>query len=439
MAATVSTAFVATPNPVNPAATQALFPNWLLNPISSEYAASYGHDQTIHLQRAINDQIVQNFPAQYNVFRIIFSKPVIYKPLDEWTWTEQNWPRPALVSTGIVAGGATQAIVVQAGQTSHVVANDLIHYPDDTVGIVTSVVPGTSTVNVAAPTGGTLTALVANDVLIPGAPVISDGMNVDIHFDRMVTTQFTNYIMMGKRNRRWTTMTAKKYQNSGTTNYFDLDLKQTQDLAYQDVFQQFFNGQKGEVSITVPAGTGLTGGTYRAKLAWGVYPFMQANGAQHATTTPATIEADFRTLAFNTNYKNVNVPRFILGTDKALSALAHVLKNPIRYNPSDMVYNMNLDMYQIGTMKFVPMVCPLFESRSNLFPRAWENRLLVLDLETIDPVCMTGYEMFMHTNTSTQFQGNGGPNDWIDYRIQYMVSMQMTNVDSSFYMDVVGI
>ena len=72
-----STAYVATPNQVNPAATQALFPNWLANPIGSEYASNYSYDQTIHLKRAVNDTIVQNFPAQYNIFRIIFSKPVI--------------------------------------------------------------------------------------------------------------------------------------------------------------------------------------------------------------------------------------------------------------------------------------------------------------------------------------------------------------------------
>lgn len=436
---TPSTAYVATPNPVNPAATQALFPNWLANPIGSEYAANYSHDQTIHLKRAVNDTIVQNFPAQYNIFRIIFSKPVIYKPLDEWTWTEQNWPRAALVSTGIVGAGATQAVVVQAGQVSHVVAGDLLFYPDDTTGIVTSVVPATSTINVAAPTGSSLSALAANDVLVAGPPVIADGMNTALHFDRIVTTQFTNYIMMGQRNNRWTTMTAKKYKNSGQTDLFEKDLKMKQDLAYQDVFQQFFNGQKGEVSIPVPAGTGLTGGTYRAKLSWGIFPFMQANGAQHTTTTLSTIEADFRTLAFNTNYKNVNVPRFILGTDKALSALDMVLKNPMRYRPDDEIYKMNLKEYEVGTMRFVKMVCPLFENRANLFPRVWENRILVLDIDTIDPVCMEGYQMFEQGNTSAQYKGNGGPNDWIDYWIQYMVSMQMTNVDSSFYMDIIGI
>ncbi len=431
--------YTATPNPVNPAATQALFPNWLANPIGSDYAANYSYDQTVHLKRSVNATIVQNFPAQYNIFRIIFSKPVIYKPLDEWTWTEQNWPRAAITSTGIVAGGATQAIVVQAGQTAHVVPNDLVYYPDDTTGIVTSVDAATSTINVAAPTGGTLTALVANDMVIAGPPVIADGQNFGSHYDRAVTVQYSNYIMMGERRNRWTTMTALKYKNAGNTDYFEKDMKLKQDLAYQDVFQQFFNGQKGEVSVTAPAGTGLTGGTYKAKLSWGVFPFMQANGAQHTTTTLSTIEADFRTLAFNTNYKNVNVPRFILGTDKALAALDQVLKNPIRYNPSDEIYNMGLKEYELGTMRFVKMVCPLFETRANLFPKSWENRLLILDLDTIDPVCMEGYQMFEHGNTSTQYIGNGGPNDYIDYWIRYMVSMQMTNVDSSFYIDILGI
>lgn len=431
--------FISTPNTANPAATQANYPLWNANAPASEYAGLYGGDETIHLQREIFSQIVENFPAQYNIFRIIFSKPIIYKNSDEFTWTEENWPRPILtIATGSGAG-ATQTLVLTPGGANSVVVNDSVWYPDDTQGYITSVNTSTNTIIVSALTGGTLPLIAANETLTPGFPIIADGMNSFVHFDRIVTTQHTNYIAIGQRNRRWTDMTMLKYQNAGTTDYIAKDAKLTMMNAQLDVFQMFFNGTKGNASITTPHDAALTAGTFNAKTSWGIFPFMKSSGSQHASATTATVEATFRQLAFNTNYKNVDVPRFILGTDKALNSLAHASKNPIRYQPENMKYNMNLTEYSIGTMKFVPMVSPLFESKAGLFPKSWENRLLVLDIDTIDPVCMKGLQPFSYGSTASQTKGNGGYNTYTDFFASYAISMQMTNTDSSFYVDLLGI
>lgn len=431
--------YTGTPNTSNPAATQGNYPLWNANAPGSEYAGLYGGDETIHLRREIFNQIIENFPAQFNIFRIIFSKPVKYYNSDEFTWTEENWPRPILtVATGHAAG-AVQQIVLTPGGANSVVINDSVWYPDDTQGYVTSVTPSTNTIEVTALQGSTLPLCSANETLIPGFPIIADGMNTFVHFDRIVTTQHTNYVSIGQRNRRWTDMTMLKYQNAGTTDYIEKDAKLTMMNAQLDVFQMFFNGTKGNAQITTPAGAGLTAGTFNGKTAWGVFPFMKSSGSQHADATTATIEATFRQLAFNTNYKNVDVPRFILGSDKALNALAHVLKNPIRYQPENMKYNMNLDEYKIGTMKFVPMVCPLFEKRAGLFPSSWENRLLVLDIDTINPVSMKGLQPFSYGSTASQQKGNGGYNAYIDFFTSYAVSMEMSNTDGSFYVNLLSI
>lgn len=438
--ANTQTAYTGTPNPSNPAATQGLYPLWNFNAPASEYSGQYGFDETIHLQRAIFNEIKENFPAQFNIFRILFSKPVQYMNSDEFTWTEEAWPRPILtIGTGAIASTTTQTLVLTSGGTAGVAVGDSVWYPDGTQGWISSITASTETIVVSVLTGGSVPAISAGEKLVPGTPIIADGMNSFVHYDRATTVQHTNYVMIGQRNRRWTNMTMLKMQNAGTTDYLAKDAKLTMMNAQLDAFQSFFNGTKGNAQITYPVGTGLTGGAYNAKTTWGVFPFMKSNGSQHATSTPATLEADFRQLSFNTNYKNVDVPRFILGSDKALNSMAKVLKNPIRYFPENMTYNMNLDEYKIGTMKYVPIVTPLFESRSGLFPAAFENRLLVLDIDTIDPICMKGLQPFSYGSTTSMQKGNGGYQDYIDFYVSYAVGMKQTNVDSSFWIDLVGI
>ena len=429
-------AYTATPNPANPTATQGNYPLWQFNAPASDYSGQYGFDETIHLQRTIFNEIKENFPAQFNIFRILFSKPVEYVNSDEFSWTEEAWPRPILtIATGAGSSTTTQSLVLTAGGTNGIAVGDSVWYTDGTQGFISAITAATNTITVSPLTGGSLPAIAANEKLVPGTPIIADGMNSFVHYDRIATVQHTNYVMIGQRNRRWTNMTMLKMQNSGTTDYLQKDAKLTMMNAQLDAFQSFFNGTRGNAGITFPSG----GAAYNAKTTDGVFPFMKRGGSQHATSTPATLEADFRQLAFNTNYKNVDVPRFIIGSDKALNAMAKVLKNPVRYFPENMTYNMNLDEYKIGTMRYVPIVTPLFEERSGLFPKSFENRLLVLDVDTIDPVCMKGLQPFSYGSTSSMQKGNGGYNDYIDFYVSYAVGMKQTNVDSSFWIDLVGI
>lgn len=441
MATNPQDSFVGTPNQVNPAATQNnLNALWMANAPASEYSGIYGYDETVHLKRAIFESIVENFPAQYNIFRILFSKPIKYYPSDEYTWTEENWYRPILtIATGASTTTGTQTLVLTTGGTRGTVVGDSVWYPDGTQGVIASVTAATETITVNPLTGQSVPTIATNEKLNIGFPIIADGQNYFSHYDRITTTQHTNYMALGQRNRRWTKRTLLKHQNAGTTDYIAKDMKLTMNNAQLDVFQQFFNGTKGNVTLTAPADAALTAGSYQAKTSWGIFPFMKFSGSQHATSTPATLEADFRQLAFNTNYKNVNVPRFILGTDRALSSMASVLKNQIRYFPENMKYNMNLDEYTIGTMKFVQLVTPLFEQRSGLFPAFFENLLLVLDIDTIDPVCMTGLNPFEMGDSMGLYKGNGGYNDYIDYYVSYCTGLMMTNTDSSFYVQLTGI
>jgi hypothetical protein len=122
-----------------------------------------------------------------------------------------------------------------------------------------------------------------------------------------------------------------------------------------------------------------------------------------------------------------------------LGSIGKALKNPVQYQPSFMTYNMGLNEYEIETMKFVKVPCPLFEARSGLFPPFFENLLLVLDITTINPVCFMGTQPFSYGSTASMTKGQGGYNTYTDWFVNYVISTEMNNADSSFYMNMNGI
>ena len=109
----------------------------------------------------------------------------------------------------------------------------------------------------------------------------------------------------------------------------------------------------------------------------------------------------------------------------------------VRYTPNDKVADLNLFEYRIGDMRFVPVSTELFKETS-LFPASWGKRLFMLVLDTIQPVCMQGYEPIEMGQTSPKGT-NGSIKDYTEWWIQGMLSLKFNNPLSSFYIDTVGI
>jgi hypothetical protein len=70
-----------------------------------------------------------------------------------------------------------------------------------------------------------------------------------------------------------------------------------------------------------------------------------------------------------------------------------------------------------------------------MFP-GWDSKLLVLDMETINPVCLRGYSPIEMGETDNKQQGSY--RDYKDFWIDYCVSIQMSNLTSSFIMEGTG-
>jgi hypothetical protein len=407
-----------------------------MNPEGSQYATEFSLNETILLKKAISETIFDAVPEKYKTLRLLFDKPVAYENDDVFTYLEKTFGRTALrVLTG-ADSSSEQTIVLTSGGGNNISASKIIVYPNNRKGVVKSV-SGDTIVVVPLNGQAALPLVSTNDYFAIQGSVIADGMNFLMHYDRMSKVERYNYIQLMQRDKRWTRMEMQKFQNSGTTNYFDLDKKEQLDLLLQDMFCSFWNGERGEANVYVP-GTSAAN-YYRGKTMGGIFPLMVSAGSATASgVTEATLQETFEALAFATDYKREGAVRFIFGTQKLLYALSKAYKEVgTRYAPNDKIADLNLMEYRIGSMRFVPVETELFKEKA-MFPVTWASRLFVLDLDTIQPVCMRGYQP-IETGETNPKGVNGSINDYKEWWVQGMLSLKMNNPLSSFYIDTTGI
>lgn len=428
--------YVAQPSPVEPSEVQTPAPWNTLQAIGSEYAGEFSYDETILIRRAIAREIFDATPKKYAALRLLMDKTVKFVDGDVFTYLEKTFGRVALKASAGVAGGATQDIILTTGGGSNITPNKVIVYPDNSKGMVKIV--ASDTITVVPFTGApNVPAVVAGDYFSIQTSLIADGQNFLSHYDRMKKIERYNYVQLMHRDKRWTRKELTKFANLSTTNYFDLDKKEQMDLLLLDMFISLWNGTRGEAPVFVPGTAGAN--AYKAMTMGGVFPLMVAAGSASATgVTKATLQEAFESLAFETDYKGEGAVRFLFAQNALLYELSKAWKETgLRYRPDDKIGDLNLSIYKIGDMSFVPVSTELFKEIS-CFPATWQHRIFVLDLETIQPVCMKGYQPVETGQTAPKGQ-SGSIQDYSEWWIQGMLSLQFNNPLSSFYMDTTGI
>ncbi len=406
-----------------------------LNPLGSTYAEDYGKEETLLIKQAIQEEIFDATPEQYKALRLLFEKPVRYVGNDEFTYLEKTFGRNALVSNDTEASAAEQTITMKNSAGDHVTPGKILVYPNNRKGIVKEV-DGNDVTVVKYNNTSDLPEVSDGDVFAIGGTVIADGMNFLMHYDRMKKIERYNFIQLMHRDKRWTRMQMRKFANQGTTEYFDKDKQEQMDYLLQDMFSVFWNGERGEVDIHVP---GNLSEIYKAKVMGGIYPLMQSAGSSEAdSVTKAALQPTFEELAFETNYKAEGAVRYVFAVDHLLYELSKAFKEPgIRYTPNDRVADLNLYEYRLGTMRFVPIATELFKEES-MFPASWKNKIFVIDSDTIQPVCMTGYMPIEMGETNMKGE-SGSIKDYKEWWIQGMLSLQMNNPLSSFIINTENI
>lgn len=403
------------------------------NPQSSQYAgiSGYSAQETIRIAKAVKEAIFDAAPEQYNALRLVFEKPMQEVANREFEFLENTFGRSALESTGVVAAQAavagvsqTQTIPMTAASVTHITPDLIIVYPNNAKAVIKSI-SGLNVV-VESQTSDGLPAVAIGDVFSILSTIQADAMDYFSNYERLETITRYNFIQEFLRARRWGRMELLEYENSGTTNYLVRDKAESLRQMRTDLFNAFFNGQRGEFRIS---------NNYVTTSMGGIFPTMVAAGSMTANPTLAGLIPAFRTLAFNTNFKKEGGTRFIYGTQEILSDLSSVFKDPgVRYAPNDTIGSMDLKQYEFGGMKFVPVACELFREIS-CFPREWARRLLVLDQETISPVKMKGLP-YMTIGGTLDRGPNGTRENFKDWYVEANLSLQFNNPVGSFWIDV---
>jgi len=404
-----------------------------VNPEGSNYQTDSGYsvEETNRIAKEIKRRLFDAAPAQYDSLKLAFSKGFQDRNLDEFEYLEYTFGRSPLEAnavSGAVAAvpGAdvTQTITLTAVSIEYIGVDELIIYPDGTKAVV--VAKTATTIDVNSLTSVGLPAVAAGDIFAVQSTTNADGRDKLNSFSRLETITRYNYIQRFYKARRWDSWEMQKYKNAGTTDYLEVDKKQLMKQLRVDVFNTFWNGTRGEVQLEDLS---------VAKLSGGIYPTMIAAGSAVGTTTLAGLEATFKALAFNTNYKSEGATRFVYGTDERLHDFARVFKLPqVRYENKTMDFDLNLSMIELGSSRYVLVHCELWREES-CFTADWQNRIIVLDQDTIQPVKLKGVPAMWAGETDNQQQGS--LDDFKIWWVQAQFGLEFHNPLASFIIDII--
>lgn len=426
-----------TPNPTNPGIATDPWGQTSNNPPGSQYASDYSYSTSSLWMEAIKREIIDVAPQRYLALKVLYQMAFQNRIRSEHKYFEKDWQRPEILvnawnhNTGVITLSGTYATEELMPATK----GDIIQCPGGTVLIVTdrthSAVADSATLTVAAQTGGSLTAglMSADDYLNIGGPVIADGMNEFLHYDRVKVDEKFNYIMNFQRACRWGRRELVEAQNSGTTNYLELDKQEKIDQIRVDMMWALFNGYRGEFSIP-----GATSGNYKAKTMYGIYPLMVNAGAPHTSVTASGLREAFKWLAFESNHKAEGGTRVVYATAENITKLSEAYKATLtRFKPEDKMADLDLDMIKFGGMNFVMVPCELFRERT-VFPETWKDKLIIVDQASLTPVILANTpHMDMGMTDNKQ---RGSYRDYTDWWVEAQIGLEYANPAGGFYIDL---
>ena len=221
--------------------------------------------------------------------KLLYSKPFKEYGLDEFEYLEKTFGRSVVVSDAIVGlqpavPGAhqTQILTMTTATVDKLSVDLILVYPDNTHAVITDITGTAVTVNSLTNAG--LPGVLAGDEFAVEATIRADAMDSFSNYSRMETITRYNYIQFFLRAQRWGRVELQKYKNQGTTNYLQLDMDEKVKQLRVDMFNSYWNGQRGEYTIA---------GGFVAKSMGGINPTMLAAGSASANPTVAGLKDCF--------------------------------------------------------------------------------------------------------------------------------------------------
>lgn len=352
------------------------FLNQNYNSVGSEYAALYGHDISLLVQKLTNRAIFDAAPQQFMDLKLLNMVAAEQVNSDEFFFQEMGYQREPLVATAASAAvsfPATQTISVAS--TDNISTNTIISYPNGQKGSVTNVDTTLMQITVSPYNGDTLPAVVQDDVLANVSSVDHDGSDGFAQYFRASTIERNNYIQLFNKAIRYSEVELHKLKNMGTTSNF-LEMERTAMFNQHriDLSNAFWTGQKGEV---------ITANGTPAKTTGGVFTSMLEAGSPNALATNATLVDAFEDMVLSSEYGDYGQARMAYMTPRVHRALSLAYKEELtRYAPNDEIGLLNLKEVNLGSSRIVLVPFKRFEDSAS-FPGSFANRIVILDMKNI--------------------------------------------------------
>jgi hypothetical protein len=352
------------------------FSNQNLNSVGSEYAAQYGHDVSLLVQKLTNRAIFDAKPQQFMDLKLLNMVAPVQANSDEFFFQEMGYQREPLVATAnVLAVSYPNTQVIPVTSVENIATNTIITYPNGQKGSVTDVDTTNLTITVTPYTGDTLPAVAADDVIANLSSVDHDGSDGFAQYFRASTIERNNYIQLFNKAIRYNEVELHKLKNMGTTsNFLEMEKKAMFDQHRIDISNAFWIGQKGQI---------ITANGTPAKTTGGVFTSMLEAGSPNALATPATLVDAFEDVVLSSEYGDYGSVRMAFLTPRIHRVLTKAYKDELtRYKPTDEIAILNLKEINIGSSRIVLVPFKRFEDAAS-FPSSFANRIVILDMKNI--------------------------------------------------------
>ena len=352
------------------------FSNVNLNSVGSEYAALYGHDISLLVQKLTNRAIFDASPQQFMDLKLLNMVPAKQVNSDEYFYQEMAYQREPLVATAAAASVSFPTTqVISVSSVNNISTNTIISYPNGQKGNVVSVDSSLLTITVSPYNGDTLPAVNTDDILANVSTVDYDGSEGFAQYFRASTIERSNYVQLFNKAIRYSEVELHKLKNMATTsNFLEMEKNAMFNQHRIDISNAFWTGQKGEI----PTMNGTP-----AKTTGGVFTGMLEAGSPNALATSATLVDAFEDMVLSSEYGQYGAARMAFMTPRLHRTLSLAYKEELtRYAPNDEIALLNLREINLGSSRIVLVPYKRFEDRAS-FPGSFENRIVLLDMKNI--------------------------------------------------------
>jgi hypothetical protein len=352
------------------------FSNQNTNSVGSEYAATFGHDVSLLVQKLTNKAIFDAKPQQFMDLKLLNMVAPVQSNSDEFFYQEMGYQREPIVASGAagaVSYPATQLLPIVSAD--NITTNTIISYPNGQKGSVTDIDTTNLTITITPYSGDSLPAVAADDVLANLSSVDHDGSDGFSQYFRASTIERNNYIQLFNKAIRYNEVELHKLKHQGTTsNFLEMEKKAMFDQHRIDLSNAFWTGQKGQV---------LTANGTPAKTTGGVFTSMLEAGSPNALATEATMVEAFEDVVLSSEYGDYGSVRMAFMTPRMHRKLSKAYKEELtRYKPNDTIAMLNLKEINLGSSRIVLVPFKRFEDAAS-FPGSFANRIVILDMKNI--------------------------------------------------------